>query len=130
MGLALWELAEEVRADLTAVRRMREAPPERLVRDYRGGTLPPTLQRGLADSLRAYGHRGVAEIDLGLPRWSEDPTYILGVLANYLRLDNSELAPDLQFRRAMQEAQEMVADPAPVGLPARAASAERWSGSA
>jgi pyruvate,water dikinase len=52
----------------------------------------------------------VAEIDLGLPRWSEDPTHILGVLANYLRLDNPELAPDVQFRRAAHEAQEMVAD--------------------
>jgi rifampicin phosphotransferase len=52
----------------------------------------------------------VAEIDLGLPRWSEDPTYILGVLANYLRLDDPELAPDVQFRRAAREAEEMVAD--------------------
>jgi rifampicin phosphotransferase len=52
----------------------------------------------------------VAEIDLGLPRWSEDPTYILGVLANYLRLDDPELAPDVQFRRAAREAEEMVAE--------------------
>jgi len=52
----------------------------------------------------------VAEIDLGLPRWSEDPTYIMGVLANYLRLDSPELAPDVQFRRAEREAEEMVAE--------------------
>jgi phosphohistidine swiveling domain-containing protein len=52
----------------------------------------------------------VAEIDLGLPRWSEDPTYIIGVLANYLRLDNPELAPDVQFRRAAREAEEMMAE--------------------
>jgi hypothetical protein len=65
---------------------------------------------GLASFLRAYGHRGVAEIDLGLPRWSEDPTHILGVLANYLRLDNPELAPDVQFRRVAQEAQMMVSE--------------------
>jgi phosphohistidine swiveling domain-containing protein len=72
--------------------------------------LPPTLQKGLADFLRAYGHRGVAEIDVGLPRWSEDPTYILGVLANYLRLDEPELAPDVQFRRAARGAEAMVTD--------------------
>jgi phosphohistidine swiveling domain-containing protein len=65
---------------------------------------------GLASFLRAYGHRGVAEIDLGLPRWSEDPTHILGVLANYVRLDNPELAPDVQFRRVAQEAQMMVSE--------------------
>jgi phosphohistidine swiveling domain-containing protein len=50
----------------------------------------------------------VAEIDLGLPRWSEDPTYIMGVLANYLRLDDPQAAPDVQFGRATREAEEMV----------------------
>jgi pyruvate,water dikinase len=89
---------------------VRETPPEQLASEYRSGSLPPKLQANLADFLRAYGHRAVAEIDLGLPRWSEDPTYILGVLANYLRLDDPELAPDVQFRRATREADEMVAD--------------------
>jgi pyruvate,water dikinase len=110
MDLALWALAQEVRADPAAARTVRETPPERLTQAYRDGTLPPKLQSGLADFLRTYGHRGVAEIDLGLPRWSEDPTYILGVLANYLRLDNPELAPDVQFHRGAREAEEMVAE--------------------
>src|SRR5215204_5226961 len=110
MDLALWSLAKEARADPEIARMLGETPPMRLAVDYRGGSLPPRLQRGLADFLRQYGHRGVAEIDLGLPRWSEDPTYILGVLANYLRLDNPELAPDVQFRRGAREAGEMVAD--------------------
>jgi rifampicin phosphotransferase len=123
MDLALWALAREVRADPVAARTMRETPPERLVQDYRSGTLPPKLQTSLAAFLRAYGHRGVAEIDLGLPRWSEDPTYILGVLANYLLLDNPELAPDVQFHRAAQEAEEMVAE-----LTRRAATKGRLRG--
>jgi phosphoenolpyruvate synthase/pyruvate phosphate dikinase len=110
MDLALWALAQEVRADPAAARTVRETPPELLAREYQGGDLPPRLQASLANFLRHYGHRGVAEIDLGLPRWSEDPSYILGVLANYLRLDNPELAPDLQFRRAAREAEEIVAD--------------------
>ncbi len=110
MDLALWALAQEVRADPVSARTVRETPPERLARSYHSGTLPPRLQAGLTNFLRAYGHRGVAEIDLGLPRWSEDPTYILGVLANYLRLDDPDLAPDVQFRRAAREAREMVAD--------------------
>ena len=42
---------------------------------------PETLQLGLAAFLSRYGHRSVAEIDLGVPRWAEDPTYVLGVLA-------------------------------------------------
>jgi phosphohistidine swiveling domain-containing protein len=89
---------------------LSETPPERLAEDYRGGSLPPKLQTSLADFLRLYGHRGVAEIDLGLSRWSEDPTYIMGVLANYLRLDDPQAAPDVQYGRATRKAEEMVGE--------------------
>jgi rifampicin phosphotransferase len=108
MDLALWELAKGGRADQDIARVLGDTPPERLAEDYRGGSLPPKIQTSLADFLRLYGHRGVAEIDLGLPRWSEDPTYIMGVLANYLRLDDPQAAPDVQFGRATREAEEMV----------------------
>src|SRR5215211_6651922 len=108
MDLALWALAKEARADPDIARMLGETPPERLAEDYCGGSLPPKLQRSLADFLRLYGHRGVAEIDLGLPRWSEDPTYVFGVLTNYMRLDDPQAAPDIQFGRATREAEEMV----------------------
>jgi rifampicin phosphotransferase len=110
MDLALWDLAKEARDEPDTAKTLTETTPERLAEDYRSGSLPPKIQTNLADFLRLYGHRGVAEIDLGLPRWSEDPTYILGVLANYLRLEDPEAAPDVQFRRATREAEEMVAD--------------------
>ncbi len=123
MDLILWSLAQHVRADPRAAHTVSETPPEQLALDYRKGTLPSTLQQGLAEFLHTYGHRGVAEIDLGLPRWSEDPTHILGVLANYLQLKNPELAPDVQFRRGAQEAEEMVRT-----LTRRAARKNRWRG--
>ena len=53
---------------------------------FREGRLPAVVQRGLAEFLGAYGHRAVAEIDLGMPRWSEQPEHLLGAIANYLRL--------------------------------------------
>jgi phosphohistidine swiveling domain-containing protein len=109
MDLELWALAQRVQADAVAAQAVRETPPERLAQQYREGALPPTLQQGLGEFLHAYGHRGVAEIDLGLPRWSEDPTHILGVLANYLQLKDPDLAPDVQFHRGAQEAEAMVA---------------------
>src|SRR5437763_9878668 len=79
----------------------------------------------MAEFLRAYGHRGVAEIDLGLPRWSEDPAHLLGTLANYLRLEDPAGAPDAQFRRAAEEAERTV-----VELAQRAAKQSRWRGAA
>jgi rifampicin phosphotransferase len=110
MDLSLWSLAQQIRADTASAQVLRESPPGDLARRFRERTLPGVLQQGLADFLKAYGHRGVAEIDVGVPRWSEDPTYILGVLANYLRLDDPTVAPDAQFRRAAQQADAMVAE--------------------
>ncbi len=110
MDLDLWALSRRVVADATATRHVSETTPGQLAQEYRAGTLPPALQQGLAEFLYHYGHRSVAEIDLGLPRWREDPTHILGVLANYLQLNDPTLAPDAQFRRGAQEAEVMVAE--------------------
>lgn len=107
MNLALWALAKEVSANPAAAQTVRETPPEQLSRDYQSGSLPAQLQARLEEFLGRYGHRGVAEIDVGLPRWAEDPTHILGVLANYLRLEDPEAAPDAQFKQAERRAREM-----------------------
>jgi rifampicin phosphotransferase len=66
------------------------------------------LAAGLGAFLAAHGRRAVAEIDLGLPRWSDDPTHLLGVLANYVRLDDAGRAPDVVFARSAAEAEAMI----------------------
>jgi rifampicin phosphotransferase len=121
MDLELWQVARRLREETAAITLFREKRPEQLAQGYREGTLPPTLQQELAGFLRTYGQRGVAEIDLGLPRWSEDPTYLIGVLANYLQLTNLDAAPDVQFQRGAQEAEAMV-----VELTRRARSKRGW----
>ena len=63
-----------------------------------GSARPPVAQRGLQGFLRRFGHRAVAEIDIGMPRWSDDPSHLLGVISNYLRLDTEDLDPVSQFR--------------------------------
>jgi rifampicin phosphotransferase len=110
MNLALWTLSEQVQADPSTAQQVRETSPAQLANDYRRGALPPPLQQGLTSFLTTYGHRGVAELDLGQPRWSEDPTYVLGILADYLRLPDQALSPALQFRRATEEAEAMVVE--------------------
>jgi rifampicin phosphotransferase len=108
MDLDLWRLAAAVRADGESAEAVRRESAPALADRYRTGTLPEVLQRGLREFLGRYGFRAVAEIDLGLPRWSEDPTHILGVLGNYLRLDDPERAPDTVFTRGAAEAEAMV----------------------
>ncbi|CAI3791602.1 hypothetical protein NKCBBBOE_00332 [Pseudarthrobacter sp. MM222] len=109
MDLALWRLAAAIRADAAAVTVLTGTAVPELARRYRARELPAVVQSGLAGFLSRYGHRAVAEIDVGMPRWSDDPSHILGVLANYLRLDDPALAPDRQFSRAAREAEEHVA---------------------
>jgi rifampicin phosphotransferase len=110
MNLALWSLAKQVQTDPATTRLVQNTPPARLAEDYQHGSLPPLLQRGLANFLVAYGHRSVAELDLGVPRWSEEPTYVLGILASYAAIRDSALAPDVQFQRAAQEARAMMVE--------------------
>ena len=110
MDLALWALAGRVRGDGLAAGEVRAGPPARLAGAYREGLLPPPLQGELEAFLHRYGHRAVAEIDLGLPRWGEDPSYLLGALANYLQLSDAAPGPDVQFRRAATNAEATARD--------------------
>jgi pyruvate,water dikinase len=108
MDLALWCLAQRIADDGDAAMVMRTSTLNQLREAYRQHTLPLVVQHNLATFLQTYGHRGVAEIDLGLPRWGDDPTHILGALINYLRLQDTSLAPDAQFARGAEQAQAMV----------------------
>jgi pyruvate,water dikinase len=108
MDLQLWALASAIRADDEAAAELLDTPATELVTRYQDGTLVRTTQNGLKTFLGRYGHRAVGEIDLGMPRWSDDPTHILGVLANYLRMDDPQLAPDAQFARGAAEAEEAI----------------------
>jgi rifampicin phosphotransferase len=121
MDLDLWHLATAVRADGEAAEAVRGESAPALADRYRTGTLPEVLQRGLREFLDRHGFRAVAEIDVGLPRWAEDPTHVLGVLGNYLRLDDPERFPDMVFGRSAAAAESMVAT-----LTDRAAQRGAW----
>ena len=118
MDLALWDLAVRLRDDPATVAALTGTPPAELAGQR--GTWPPVLATGLGAFLAAHGRRAVAEIDLGLPRWSDDPTHLLGVLANYVRLDDAGRAPDVVFARSAAEAEAMID-----ALAARAGGAAR-----
>ncbi len=109
MNLAIFRLSQEIRADETSRYLLQSLPAERLAQDYQQGRLPAPFQQGVARFLQEYGHQGVCELDLGVPRWSEDPTYVLALLTGYLEMDESPQAPDLQLQRAEHAARAMIA---------------------
>ncbi|MFJ5699345.1 PEP/pyruvate-binding domain-containing protein [Arthrobacter sp. NPDC093139] len=108
MDLELWHLAASLGRDPDSRTAFLGKGPEDLARDYGGGALPALAQTGVGAFLEKYGHRAVAEIDLGMPRWSEHPDHILGVIANYLRVEDPEQAPDRQFARAAEQAESAI----------------------
>jgi len=77
----------------------------------------------LTEFLARYGHRAVAEIDLGMPRWAEDPSHLVQMVENYRRLVDPDLAPDVQFARGSAAADAMVLE-----LTRRAAQRSRVRG--
>ncbi|GAA5063052.1 phosphoenolpyruvate synthase [Thermocatellispora tengchongensis] len=108
MDLALWHAAARIGAEPAAAEALLSRTPAELAALHRSGGLPPVVAAELAGFLADYGDRAVAEIDLGLPRWSEDPEHVLGVIANYLRLDDPARAPDVVFARGAEEAERMI----------------------
>jgi len=84
MDLELWQLAQRVRNS--------ESSTETELRAF----------------LDRYGHRAVAEIDLGMPRWSDDPSHIRGVIANYQRMTPGQAAPDRAFAQGAADAEAMI----------------------
>jgi pyruvate,water dikinase len=67
--------------------------------------LPPPAQEAIAIFMAHFGMRGLGEIDIGRPRWQENPEHIMGVLQSYLKIDDPSLAPDAVFARGEAAAQ-------------------------
>ena len=102
MDLDLWRVAVVAMPHRTV---FLESTPKELAERFNRGDLP---EIGLRDFFARYGHRCAAEIDIGVPRWAEDPTPIFAALSGYLRLEDTEQAPDQGFTRAAIEAEEML----------------------
>ncbi|HEY5822311.1 MAG TPA: PEP/pyruvate-binding domain-containing protein [Propionibacteriaceae bacterium] len=123
MDLELWALAGRIRSDPASRAAVTTGEIAEVAAAYRGQQLPPVAQHGLEAFLARYGHRSVAEIDLGMPRWADDPGHLIGVLRNYLQLEDAAVDPETQFR-----AGERLADAAIIDLVARARQRSRLRG--
>ncbi|NGY66484.1 pyruvate, water dikinase [Lentzea sp. NEAU-D13] len=102
MDLALWGLAVNAREHRDL---FLHTPPDELAAKYVAGELPDI---GMATFVDRYGMRAAAEIDVGVPRWAEDPAPLFATIANYLRVEAPEQAPDRRFAAAAQKAEEMI----------------------
>lgn len=92
MDLALWQASRRLLAEGAAPRA-----------DH------PVVQ----DLLSQYGHRTVREIDIGAPRWSEEPGHILHLLATYMAQgaarDATSMDPEAHFQQGAAAAEAAIA---------------------
>jgi pyruvate,water dikinase len=103
MDLALWETAAEIQADAEAARIFEVSEAPVLAENYLSQELPPTAQTTIARFMDRYGMRGVGELDIGQPRWREEPSPVMHTLQSYLNIE-AEFAPDILFARGEQSA--------------------------
>jgi pyruvate,water dikinase len=109
MDLALWECAQSLRGDLPSAQALGEKSAAELAGDYLNADLPEAAQSAIDAFLGQYGVRAVGEIDIGRPRWREDPSHVIGVLQSYLKINDPSLAPDQVFARGASAAKEAAA---------------------
>src|SRR6185369_12958476 len=109
MDLQLWAAAQAIRADPAAHARFSADSAAAIAAAYARGALPPAAQAAIRSFLDRYGMRAVAEIDLGRPRWREDPQALIQNLLSYLQIDAAASAPDRVFERASAEAEQLAA---------------------
>ena len=99
MDLMLWRTAQAIRADPVSLTRFREQEARMLAGDYLQGGLPPAAQEAIEEFMHRYGMRGLAEVDLGRPRWREEPSPILQTLRSY---------PDAVYARGKRAAEDEI----------------------
>jgi pyruvate,water dikinase len=110
MDLELWSVAKSIQADPESRLIMSTRSTPELVEAYRGQTLPPPAQAALASFLEHYGMRGPVEIDIGRPRWRDDPTSIFETLHGYLSISDPDAVPDVMFARGARAADRAACD--------------------
>jgi pyruvate,water dikinase len=98
MDLALWIVAQVIRADAESAARFETEDAAGLAAGFQARTLPLPAQAALMAFMDRYGMRGLAEIDLGRPRWRDDPAHVMQVVQSYLAIDDPAQAPDAVFR--------------------------------
>lgn len=110
MDLRLWATAQKIRSDKASYEYMSSQPVETQVAAFKREEMPQIAQQAISRFLDRYGMRAVGEIDMGRPRWRENPQSLFQTLASYITIGDPNLAPDAVFRRGAIEAERAAAE--------------------
>jgi rifampicin phosphotransferase len=110
MDLALFAASRRILANADGSAYLMNSSVESIAMAFRDGSLPANAQNAIADFLAVYGMRGLAEIDLGRPRWRDDPAPVIQSLLSYLTMEDGPRAPDRVFARGQGESEQVLAE--------------------
>ncbi len=105
MDLCLWAAARRIRENGESVEFFKGRDAAACAQAWRDGTLPVAARRALDDFFDRYGMRGFSEIDMGRPRWREDPLPVFASLAGMLSIEDPDRYPDAVQKRSRIEAE-------------------------
>ncbi len=105
MNLFLWEITSIINNDDESSSMFNSNTAEEIAQLYLNDKLPFVAKQELDNFLEKYGFRGYSEIDLGQPRWKDDPTPIISHIKAYLSIDNPSHYPDKVFDNGRKDAQ-------------------------
>ena len=105
MGLALLDVADVIRPHRDVVERLREVSDDAFLDalpEHSGG---PESRAAIRAWLDTYGMRGIGEIDITRPRWSERPAMLVPILLGHI--EHAEPgAREGRFERGRQQARK------------------------
>jgi len=105
MDLALWDASVFIKNSAPDRELFLEKEASELSTLYLDNQLPKISQNAVAHFLNLYGMRGQGEIDMGRPRWRENPVSIVQVLKSYLQIDESK-SPRKMFENGALKSKE------------------------
>jgi pyruvate,water dikinase len=108
MDLALWSAARAIGEDAHSAEWFTREDAATLAADFSARRLPKQAEGTLSAFLERYGARGLGEIDLGRPRWREDPVPVIQTLRSYLQFGDTDLSPDAAYARGRAVAEAEV----------------------
>jgi rifampicin phosphotransferase len=68
---------------------------------------PGIRQQDVKTFLTKYGHRSCQEIDIGVPRWQEEPQYVIDLIQTYINQNSYEQAIE-KFQKDMVDAEKAI----------------------
>jgi pyruvate,water dikinase len=99
--IELWELSREARKDPQVAQVILDSAPEEMLDRLQGSQAGREFWERLQAFIQKYRYMSPIDEDLSLPRWDEDPSFVLTTLKAYVRQPDDK-GPEQQVAEQVQ----------------------------